>query len=88
MKFNIGDRVCITASLGGDSRRDLGKGDTGTVVYISGNRAGVEWDKELLDGVVGHNCNGRCKSGHGWYINSKCIELCEDAISIDVSFLF
>lgn len=41
---------------------------TGTIVHITGIRnIGVEHDRNM----GGHNCQGHCPSGYGWYHNKK-----------------
>jgi hypothetical protein len=60
MKFKVGDRVRPIASFDRSN---------GTIICISynGDEIGVEHDKHMR----GHDLNGRCKDGHGWYYCSK-----------------
>ena len=62
MQYEIGSRVTLTA-------QDVGKcllrvGMSGTVVYISGDIIGVDWDTF----IGGHSCNGAARPGHGWKV--------------------
>lgn len=61
--FDIGVRVKSKGSIG-----------AGTIVHISGQHLGVEFDKNH----GGHDCNGKAKRGHGWYYHATEIELLEE----------
>ncbi len=71
MEFCVGDRVVCVVDHPAFSRY-LVKGDTGTVCGILGTSTMVCWDKEIEDG---HDCGGKCESGHGWIVNAREIEL-------------
>lgn len=45
---------------------------------------GVEWDKKI---GIGHNCDGHCKSGHGYYVLEGAIELVAESDIDEDSFL-
>ena len=68
-EVKIGMRVKVTKIVS-DSEKVLGK--TGTVVkmHLRGNSFGIEFDKE----IVGHSCDGTCKSGHGWFVFPEALE--------------
>ena len=71
--FSVGDVVELIEDHP-DDNEDLYAGCTGTVV---GDRGGgewvnVEWDDEICGG---HNCEGKCRDGHGWNVPRKVIRL-------------
>lgn len=72
--FHIGDRVyaCVANP---DDNCMINIGDYGTVCDIgnNGRRIAVKWD----DYVNGHDCDGKCDYGYGWWVDSTCIELDE-----------
>lgn len=73
--YQIGDRVrCV--GISDDSKRVLGL--EGTVrakdPYWNEDRIGVEWDQLQ----TGNDLNGQAQQGHGWWVNTDCIELIED----------
>lgn len=63
-EFKVGDRVrCI-------SKREselLNKVGTVKVIDNISPSIGVEFD----DKIYGHECDGSCKSGHGWWLSPK-----------------
>ena len=63
--FYPGDRVVCCV---GDGR--INPGQIGTVCS-SGYMVGVDWDQYIF----GHNCMGKCRQGHGWFIPENCIGL-------------
>lgn len=70
--FQIGDRV-----IGKDVVHDSVplKGRTGTVKYVkdkSFNGIAVEFDGE--GSFIFHNCNGRTKPRHGYWVNAEHLE--------------
>lgn len=69
--FNIGDRVESIRDL----NQNITRGMTGTVCR-AGRRysVGVCWDEY----VVGHDCDGCCEMGHGWYVKCEDIELIQE----------
>lgn len=76
-KFRKGDRVyALWDNLSGN--RSIQTGYTGTVVDVFQHEddpdwyeVGVRWDEEIMGG---HNCDGSCETGHGWYVPAKAIE--------------
>jgi hypothetical protein len=70
MEFKIGDRVRIKDDYHYYKGRS---GKFGTVVDNPGKNSspGICHD----DYIGGHNCNGHCPEGYGWYYNSNEIEL-------------
>lgn len=62
--FHVDDRVELRTYL----RDSLPAGSTGTVVDVRGTGSnahyGVYWDNNC----GGHDCEGRCRDGHGWYV--------------------
>lgn len=86
--FNIGDRVEAVRDCP-SLNQNITSGMTGTVCR-AGNKysVGVCWD----DYVKGHDCDGLCEMGHGWYIRIDYIKLIQesdfdfDAASIDKLF--
>ena len=61
-KFNVGDRVrCIS------KHESYLLDRVGTVKVLDGvsPSVGVEFD----DKFYGHDCNGTCKEGHGWWLS-------------------
>lgn len=76
--FKVGDRVmCIDGNLS----VYLSVGDTGTVVEVSGYMAGVNWDK-ANKGM--HNCGGKCKNHHGYYMPLSGIKKISDEKSEEI----
>lgn len=72
-KFHKGDRVyALWDNPSGN--RSIQAGYTGTVVDVypdPEDPIGVRWDEEIIDG---HNCDGSCEKGHGWYVRAEAIE--------------
>lgn len=80
-KFKVGDRVtCIKVYDG----RQEALNETGTVVDAPDTEeyVGVAFDKL----VQGHDCNGRCDHGHGWYFHIYVDEYL--VLSTEESFTF
>ena len=69
-KFRKGDRVYALYD-NPSGNKSIQAGYTGTVVDIYPDEIGVRWDEEIMEG---HNCNGYCETGHGWYVREKAIE--------------
>lgn len=46
----------------------------------AGARIGVKWDKN----VSGHDCDGRCEYGFGWWVDATSIEL-DDLSDVDIA---
>jgi hypothetical protein len=64
MEYKNGDRVIITHYTG---NTNIKAGDRGTVCNAP---MGICYDKF----IGGHDCNGRCKGGYGWYTSTSCFE--------------
>lgn len=75
-EFSIGDRVvCIEDNP--DHNYDIFAGSTGTVCTKSEfGDVGVRWD-DRIEG--GHDCEGSCEYGFGWYVLSSAIKLDTEA---------
>ena len=69
--FKIRDRVIATS----DYENAFINGKIGTVVNfsINGYSVGVEFDDvvETKSGLMGHNCHGKAKSEHGWFVDEN-----------------
>ncbi len=63
--FKIGDRVIYIGS------GSIMHGKRGVVVDMSHTEVGVDWD----DFISGHNCTGRARSGHGYYVSKHSLQL-------------
>ena len=79
MVFHVGDRVCCVVDYPSNNL-SIRLGMTGTVCYLSNGdpSIGVVWEQN----ISGHDCNGRCPYGFGWYVQEYEIEivpLCEPA---------
>lgn len=78
--FNVGDRV-VCARDYPDGNSTIVVGDAGLVCDIlDEDTIGVRWDHEVS---AGHACNGRCDTGHGWYVKDYEIELESEDIICD-----
>ena len=60
--FKVGDKVTCIKSID-DACAVFGL--SGVVVHIKGCRVGVAWEGYS----DGHNCDNRCQSNCGWYVN-------------------
>lgn len=88
--FTIGDRVeAVRDHL--SLNQNITSGMTGTVCRAGRQYSvGVCWDEY----VEGHDCDGFCEMGHGWYVKCEDIELIQesnfdlDITSIDKLFEF
>lgn len=71
-EYTIGDRIC--AAIDNPAENDeLRAGDTGTIVMIDKGSPlpfGVRWDIWCS----GHNLDGLCEGGHGWWVSGEEIE--------------
>lgn len=68
--FAVGDRVRALYSVGFGSQFDH-TGEIGTVIEVSGNNdIGVFYDND----IQGHDLNGRCEDGHGWWSFASSLE--------------
>ena len=73
-KFKVGDRVsCIEAHWG-----TLQVGDLGTVIIVRDYDFGIDYGIEFDNEVKGHDCEGKGKDGHCWWMNEYEIELAKD----------
>lgn len=74
----IGDRVrCVREDPTNPSVFE----EAGTVIAVSNiisNRYGVVFDNH----VDGHNMEGMCKDGHGWWIGEMYLELISEAYDL------
>lgn len=68
-RFNIGDRVVSVVDSPENNHR-IYVGSTGVVCRVGIERIAVEWD----DYVGGHDCDGHCTDGHGWWVDTNNIE--------------
>lgn len=75
-EFKVGDRVvCIEDNPYGNE--DIFVGSTGTVcVEDCDGDVGVCWDDKI---DAGHDCDGACEYGFGWYVYPDNIELDTEA---------
>lgn len=74
MEFNVGDRVVSVVDSPEDNHR-ICVGSTGTVCRVGTGRIGIGWDEY----VGGHDCQGYCTDGHGWWVDIGDIELVDDS---------
>lgn len=75
-EFKVGDRV-VCAEDNPYGNNDIFAGCTGTVcVEDCDGDVGVCWDGKV-DG--GHDCDGTCEYGFGWYVYPESIELDAEA---------
>ena len=73
--FEEGQRVACVRRFGG-----VAEGMTGTVCDTSYSESiGVWWD----DDIHGHNCNGKCPHGYGYYISHNDIKRIDDDLAIE-----
>lgn len=74
MKFKVGDRVRALIEVGNEPLAV--KGAVGTIVTIDNDNRpyGVEFDSD----IKGHDLQGDCIDGHGWWLRTDEIELVED----------
>lgn len=67
--FNVGDRVKLIKSWG------IQAGFEGTIMCFSNGASGVLCGVNYDEDVGGHNLNGCCEYGHGWYAPEDHFEL-------------
>lgn len=75
-KYTIGDRICAAIDNPAENN-ELRAGDTGTVVIVDeGSRLpfGIKWDVYCS----GHNLDGLCEYGYGWWVSGSEIIAIED----------
>lgn len=79
-EFQVGDRVRLTKHQIGAS---IKVGQTGTVVNVGGGYPPilVEFDEWFTGGHDGNSIGTTCRDGHGWWLDSKDLELIEPAKS-------
>lgn len=80
MKFQIGDRICMT-----DNYCSAVCGDEGEIIYMpefDGDEYGVRFDV-AKNGF--HACGGRCDNNHGHWILDSYMKLVSSPIDIDFS---
>ena len=70
-EFKVGDRViCVEDNPYGND--DIFAGNTGTVCREDDyGDVGVCWDDKVEGG---HNCDGSCEYGFGWYVSQSSIQ--------------
>jgi len=86
-KFRKGDRVyALWDNPSGN--KTIQAGYTGTVVFTypygddpDDDDIGVRWDEEIVDG---HDCDGDCDAGHGWYVSARALEFVPEPEHDDV----
>lgn len=67
MEFHVGDRVEFVGNFSQNGGK-ICPGQVGTVAAIRSSSSltvGVEWDEKIGT----HNLGGKCKMGHGWWLN-------------------
>lgn len=69
-EFSVGDRVVSVVDSPEDNH-SIHVGSTGSVCRVGTRRVAIEWDEY----VGGHDCEGHCADGHGWWVNTEDIEL-------------
>ena len=74
--FKIGDKVRYVESNSAflHGRSHVYNGYHGEIVDtrdLTYSLVGVVWNKKIKNG---HDCDKRCKDGHGWYVNIEMIE--------------
>ena len=62
-KFAIGDRVLCTCAVGWEDIYDA----VGTILETDDDIFGIVFD----DDIHGHNLNGKCDDGHGWWVTGE-----------------
>lgn len=84
MNFGIGDRVrCVAYNPDGND--NIVPDTMGTIVCClryGTRKIGVCWDEF----IHGHNCDGECKNGYGWYVGENDVELIEDDSHTEFTF--
>lgn len=83
-RYNVGDRVITNRAIDGET---IPKGSTGTIAIQDDTQfdsgwIGVVWD----DLTCGHDLDGACEDGHGWYVYDKFLDLLPDFEIDDVDF--
>lgn len=78
MQFNIGDRVIYLRRFGPDEGTRIPLNTKGRAVQTAGDTIGVEWDIN----IGGHNCGGRTRNKHGWYVHKNSIQLVGTHVSL------
>lgn len=75
-EFKVGDRViCVEDNPYGND--DIFAGNTGTVCREDDyGDVGVCWDDKVEGG---HDCDGSCEYGFGWYVSPSAIKLDTEA---------
>ena len=71
-EFHIGDRVVCLNPVSGNG--DV-VGLSGTVVCNEYRKLGVKFDSKIRNG---HNCQGACEYGFGWFVAPSDIEILLD----------
>lgn len=74
--YTIGDRICAAVDKPAEND-ELRAGDTGTIMVIDKGTLlpfGIKWDVYCS----GHNLDGLCEYGYGWWVSGKDIERAYD----------
>jgi len=66
--FAVGDRVHTLYSVGFTGCDHTG--EIGTVIEVLGDDIGVFYDND----IQGHDLNGKCEDGHGWWSFASSLE--------------
>lgn len=78
MKYKKGDRVeCVIGYQGG-----VFPGETGAVLWASGDSVGVRWDNYR---PKRHSCSNLCETGHGWNVPTDHLKL--ETLTLDLGEL-
>ena len=79
-EFKVGDRViCVEDNPYGND--DIFAGNTGTVCREDDyGDVGICWDDKVEGG---HNCDGSCEYGFGWYVSPSAIKLDTELVRAD-----
>jgi len=93
--FQVGDRVIVIADRLASGNRSICRGDIGTVCHIPGVFYNKEHGETYLVGirfdecVSGHDCEGACEFGHGWYIRdyeiSRLVDIERDYPDVEIA---
>lgn len=79
--FNIGDKVeCVLDSPKGNESIAIGMQGVVCNIIKSSPYIGVRWNERL---VRGHDCQGACTRGYGWFVNARDIKHIDDGDEFD-----
>ena len=93
--FQVGDRVIVTADHLASTNRSICRGDVATVCNIRGAFYDKEHGETYLVGirfdenVYGHDCEGTCEFGYGWYVRdyeiSRLVDIERDYPDVEIA---